>query len=359
MPAFDPSRYLHRDPASLGIALAGLGDIANTHLEAYRRRGFRVVAGADIDPKRAEAAQKRWNLPKVFHGPDAVAQLVQDPEVDLVDVTVPHYRELRLPVVQTIAAAGLPLQVQKPMAQTYQEAKELVDAAARAGVPFRVNQNSVFVPAFTALHRYLKEGAIGAPYYYQIENRGLWAAHHAHFARRSRWIISDMGVHHYALAHHWFGAPQTVSAIGAKDPSQPHLAGENLGVLTLRYAGGLQGVIINNWSYRGGTPRAHSHEEIVIQGPNGAITATSSNVEVATITPPARTSPQFHGDWFPDAFGHSMHEFLTALSEGRPPLCQGTDNLHVLATIEAAYRSIAEGGRPVALTEVTGGGEPR
>jgi predicted dehydrogenase len=359
MSAFDPSRYLGRDPASFGIGIAGLGDIAHTHLEAYRRRGLRVVAGAELDPGRAEAARRRWGLPRVFAGPDAVAEMVALPEVEVVDITVPHYREVRLPVVQVVAAAGKPMQVQKPLAQTYAEAVELVETAERAGVPLRVNQNSVFVPAFTVAHRYLREGAIGRPYYYQIENRGLWAADHPHFAKRPRWIIADMGVHHYALVHHWFGPPSTVAAFAARDPSQPHLVGENLGVVTLRYPDGLQGLIVNNWSYRGSRLRAHAREEIVVQGSAGAITATSAEVEVATIDPPARTYPQFRGEWFPDAFGHSMWEMLSALAEGRPPLCHGRDNLQVIAVIEAAYRSVAEGGRPVALAEVTGDGGRR
>lgn len=353
--SFDPERYLRREPREIGIGVAGLGDIAHTHLDAYRRRGFRVVAGADIDAARAEAMRQRWGIPKVFSGPDAVAEMCRLPEVEAVDVTVPHYREARLPVVRAVAAAGRPMQVQKPLAQTYAEALELVEVAEAAGVPFRVNQNSVFVPAFTALHGYLRDGAIGRPYYYQIENRGLWSHHHPHFARRARWIISDMAVHHYALVQHWFGPPRTVAALAARDPSQPHLVGENLGVVTLRYEDGLQGLIINNWSYRGGRLRAHAREEIVIQGDNGAITADSTEVEVATIRPPARTYPRFEGAWFPDAFGHSMYEFLTALSEGRQPLCHGRDNLLVVAAIEAAYRSVDDGGRPVALSEVTGG----
>ncbi len=162
------------------------------------------------------------------------------------------------------------------------------------------------------------------------------------------------GIHHYALVHHRFGPPETVSAIAAHDPTQPGLVGENLGVLTLRYAGGLQGVIINNWSYRGIRRQAHHREEIVIQGSAGAITASSDEVEAATLQPAARTYPALEGTWFPDAFGHSMVEFLSALSAGRPPLCHGRDNLRVVAVIEAAYHSIAEGGRAVRLDEVAG-----
>ena len=348
----DGDRYRGRKVEDLGIALAGLGDIANTHLEAYRRRGLRVVAGADVDVRRAEAAMARWGIAHIFSGPDAVAEMVRRSDVDVVDVTVPHYREMRLPVVRTITEAGRALQVQKPLAQTYTESLELVEVAERAGVVLRVNQNSVFVPAFTTLHRHLRDGAIGIPYYYQIENRGLWATNHPHFAKRRRWIISDMGVHHCALVHHWFGPPETVSAMAARDSTQPEIAGENLGILTLRYASGLQGVIINNWSYRGSQRRAHASEEIVIQGSRGAITATSEKVEVTTLQPAARTYPSFEGAWFPDAFGHSMVEFLSALADGRLPLCHGRDNLQVVAVIEAAYRSIAEGGRPVALAEV-------
>ena len=345
-----------RPVRELGIGIAGLGSIANTHLEAYRRFGLRVVAGADVHAPTAESAGSRWGIPKVFAGPEGVAEMCRLPEVDVLDVTVPHYREMRLPVVAAIAAAGKPLQVQKPLAQTYPEAVELVETAERAGVPFRVNQNSVFVPAFTAVARCLGEGAIGRPYYCQIENRGLWAGEHPHFGRRQRWIIADMGVHHIALLQHWFGPPLSVAACAARDPSQRSLVGENLGILTLRYRSGLQGLVINNWSYRGSRSRAHAHEEIVIQGDNGAITADSGQVEVRTLHPEASLQPGFHGAWFPDAFGHSMVEFLSALSEGRAPLCAGRDNLQVVAAIEAAYRSLERGGAPVGLAEVMGDG---
>ncbi len=346
------SPHSGRAPQAFGIGIAGLGGIAEVHLQAYRRFGLRVVAGADVVAERAQAMGERWGLPKVFSGPDCIQEMCALPEVDVVDVTVPHYREARLPAVQAVAAAGKPLQVQKPLAQTYAEALELVDTAERAGVVLRTNQNSVFVPAFTVVHDWLRRGAIGKPYYYQIENRGLWLHNHPHFGWRSRWIIADMAVHHFALLHHWFGPPEAVSAVSAHDPSQPQLVGENLGAVTLRYRDGLQGVVINNWSYRGSKLRAHSHEEIVIQGAGGAITATSAEVEVATLEPLARTYPHVEGDWFPDAFGHSMVAFLQALSDGRPPLCHGRDNLQVVAVCEAAYRSIAEGGRPVSLAEV-------
>ncbi len=171
--------------------------------------------------------------------------------------------------------------------------------------------------------------------------------------RTPRWIICDMGVHHFALLQDWFGLPEAVSASAAHDASQPDLVGENVGVVCLQYANGLRGVVINNWSYRGTWRRGTPTEEVVIQGANGAISATSEDGEVVTLHPEGSRRLAFSGHWFPDAFGASMLELLHALSEGRVSRCHGRGNLGAIAVIEAAYRSIAERGRSVALREVS------
>jgi predicted dehydrogenase len=48
------------------------------------------------------------------------------------------------------------------------------------------------------------------------------------------------------------------------------------------------------------------------------------------------------GKWFPDAFGASMGEMLSAIAEDREPLTSGEDNLRSLQIAFAAYQSVAE-----------------
>lgn len=334
-----------------GIGIVGLGGIANVHLQAYRNAGLRVVGGADIDPARVEAMREKWSLP--FATTDVEA-LIAHPDVKVVDVAAPHFLRVREPIFRWAVQYGKALFVQKPLEQYYENARQLVRIAEEAGIPLMVNQNSVFVPAFQTIARYLREGAIGTPYYCQIESRNwMDLSDHPFYGKQERWVLSDMGVHHLALVVHWFGKWRSAYALLGRDPSQRGIVGDTWNVLNIRFESGMQACLINNWCYRGHQKRPHSLEEVVIQGDGGAITATSEEVVIESVQPPAEIRPHFQGKWFPDACSHAMLHFLDALQTGKPYLCSGRQNLQVVALIEAGYRSARE-GREVTRREVMG-----
>ncbi|NOZ21846.1 MAG: Gfo/Idh/MocA family oxidoreductase [Planctomycetes bacterium] len=323
-----------------GIGIVGLGNIANVHLEAYRKAGLNIVGGAEVDARKRKLAQERWKLPTVT---EDFRELVSMPDVKVVDVAVPQNIEIRRPIIEFAAEQGRALFVQKPMVPYLSQAKELVRIAEQHSVPFMVNQNSLFVPGFMAMEPYLRDPRyIGRPYYFQIENRSWAYPRHKWAATQDRFITSAMGIHHCALVVHWFGEWESVYALQGRDASQSELKGENLSVISVKFESGVQGVIINNWCYRGSRPRPHPREEIVIQGDAGAITGDSEDICVTTCDPPSEIRPKFQGKWFPDAFGNSMCHFLDALDKEKPFLSSGRENLKAVALAEAAYLSAAE-----------------
>lgn len=337
-----------------GIGLVGLGGIAAHHLRNYQERKLKVVGGAEPDAERREARQREFGLPL------AVAdfrELVVHPEVRIVDVNVPHRLDVRRPIFECCAAHGKAIFVQKPLANNLRDARVLVEIAEAAGVPLMVNHNSVFVPGFQAIEPYFRNAcnpdSIGTPYYFQIENRG-WGdvSSHPWFGKDQRWVTSDMAIHHLALVHHWFGEAQSVHALLAHDPSQNGVVGDNLSVLSLKFKNGVQGLVLNNWAYNGPHTRAHTTEEIVIQGERGSISGHSREMVVTLHHPvPLQISPEIHGGWFEDAFGNAMAHFITALDTEQPWLCEGSDNLHCIAIVEAAYLSATQ-NRVVSIAEV-------
>ncbi|MCS7225142.1 MAG: Gfo/Idh/MocA family oxidoreductase [Armatimonadetes bacterium] len=332
-----------------GIGLIGLGGIANTHLQAYLNAGLKVVGGADVDKERLRLMKERWELSIATTNWE---ELVDHPDVRVLDITAPHKKEIRLPIVEYAGLRKKALLIQKPLCPYLKDAKEIVDTAERLGVPLMVNQNSVFVPAFQAMEPYLRNGAIGIPYYCQIENRN-WVDVSAHswFGKDKRWVTSDMAIHHFALVHHWFGVWETIYAQMGRDPSQNGVVGDNWSVVQIHFQNGVKATVINNWAYRGHRPKPHSREEIIIQGDRGVISGDSEEICVVTTDPPARIFPQFQGKWFPDAFANVMTHFIDCLDQGKPFLCSGRDNLNAIAMIEGAYLS-AEEGRSVTRREV-------
>ncbi len=327
--------------AARGIGIVGVGGIALNHLEAYRKRGFTVVAAQDVNPKALDRVRTEFGVARVTTD---LAEFLATPGLDVVDLAVPHYLELRRPIVEAVARAGKALFCQKPLDESFAGAVELTRIVEGAGIRFAVNQNAPFVPGFVNAAAILRDAArFGTPFWFQVENRGaLWFESHPHWGTRDRWILAGMAVHHLALAHAWFGLPGRVWATLVKDPTKPGIRAENIAVIGLEYPSGLKGLIINNWSYDGPRPRAHPEEEIVALGTRGSLTLDSRQL---AFDPKGgvRETMATEGTWFNDAFGESMRAFLGSLDGGPAHPFAGREDLKVMAVVEAAYRAAATG----------------
>jgi len=334
-----------------GIGIVGVGGIALHHLAAYRDRGFRVVAGHDVNPGVFDRIRGEFGVKRLTTD---LNEFLATPGLDVVDIAIPHYLELRKPVVTAVARAGKAIFCQKPSDESFSGALTLVKIAEKAGVPYAVNHNSSFVPGFVVAGKYIRDRRVfGRPFWFQIENRGsLWFTKHPHWGSRYRWILSGMAVHHIALAHHWFGLPRRVSATLVKDPSKRQIRAENIAVVALEYASGLKGLIINNWSYAGPKHRGHPREEIVVLGTRGSLTFDSKEISFDPAKGKRKTT-KVKGEWFNDAFGESMRAFLKSLDGGPRYPFSGREDLKIMAVVEAAYKSAA-GGRAVNPAEIAG-----
>jgi predicted dehydrogenase len=74
---------------------------------------------------------------------------------------LPHY--LHFPVAQEAIRAGKHVLVEKPLAINVAEGRQVVDAAATAGVSPGVSHNQVFYAAHAEAKRLIDTGAIGSP----------------------------------------------------------------------------------------------------------------------------------------------------------------------------------------------------
>jgi predicted dehydrogenase len=90
---------------------------------------------------------------------DSVAALLERGPVDFAIVAVPT--ALHLPVARELAAAGVSMLIEKPLAATTETALELVDVCRRAGIRAAVGHVERFNPSLQELRRRLLDGQIG------------------------------------------------------------------------------------------------------------------------------------------------------------------------------------------------------
>ena len=132
------------------VGVIGVGSLGQHHARVFAElTGARIVGVADVDRARAVAIAGR-------HGCRAVTdyhELLSDVEaVSVVTPTLLHHV-----IARACLAAGRHVLVEKPLAATVSEARDLVAAAADRGVTLQVGHIERFNAAFRATRGAIKE----------------------------------------------------------------------------------------------------------------------------------------------------------------------------------------------------------
>lgn len=175
----------------LKFVLVGCGRIATLHVPGYRNHPDAELYGVcDKNGAKAAAFAKEHEIARVY---DRYEDVLSDPEVDAVELLVPHH----LHCAMTVAAceAGKHVSVQKPMALNLAECDAMIAAAKKAGVRLKVFENFVFYPPYQLAKRMLDEGQIGDPVSirYKMNNAGLCSANRPGAEGRTKQAVKRTG----------------------------------------------------------------------------------------------------------------------------------------------------------------------
>ena len=150
--------------SQIGIGLVGYKFMGRAHSNAYRQVGrfFEVnpaprmvaICGRDEAGVKEAAEQLGWE----GYETDYQALIARD-DIQLVDVSSPG--DTHKEVVLAALAAGKHVICEKPLANTLAEAREMLEAARKAGTVAVVNYNYRRVPAVQFAKKLIEDGAIG------------------------------------------------------------------------------------------------------------------------------------------------------------------------------------------------------
>ena len=211
---------MQRSP--IGVGIVGTGRISDLHAIEYLANPLaRIVALCDQETPRAAERAASWGLDDAAIEGDIDALLAR-PDVDLVEILLPHH--LHLGAALKAIGAGKIVSLQKPMCISLEEADRLVNAAEDSDRPFKVFENFLFYPPVVRARELIAEDAIGTPLSIRIKsNPGrsetAWDVPASAIAWRQRPehagggpLVFDDGHHKFALAWHFMGEPEEVHA---------------------------------------------------------------------------------------------------------------------------------------------------
>lgn len=350
----------------LRVGIIGTGRISDLHaIEYLNNPRAQIVAVSDIVPENAARRGRAWGVAesRIFTN---YHDLLAVKEVDLVDILLPHH--LHYQATLDAAAAGKHISLQKPMALTVAQADEMIAAAQKAGVIFKVFENFIFYPPVQRAKALIDNGEIGQPLSIRIKsNAGIsptaWevppAAQVWRFTPEECGggpLVFDDGHHKFALAWHFMGMAEEVHAwIGATELGPGYVL-DSPAIVSWKFPGNRYGVLDVTFSRELELDTRHyaQDDRVEITGTKGVIWVTRGHGKLLDEPPvilyrdrQTRTFSDMPVGW-EHSFINSTRHFIDAFFQGAPPILTGWEGREVLRFSLAAQES-ARLGRSVRL----------
>ncbi len=328
-------------------ALIGHGMVAGTHMAACQasdRVSLVGVLGRDV--ARAQAFAEAHAIPRVYGD---LGALVADDTLDFAIVTTPP--DARVETVSALAAAGIPILLEKPLERTLAAAQEIVALCQAAAVPLGVVFQHRARAASQALRAAIAAGQLGE--IVQVEIRVQWwrdqsyydAPGRGTYARDGGGVMLTQAIHTLDLALWLAGPVVQVQALMRTTPLHRLEAEDWAGALLQFESGAVGTLMATTAAYPG------QAESIFVQGTTAAATLAEG---VLTLRRLDGTEDQVGeasatgGGADPMAFTHAWHQgivedFAAALRAGCAPMASGRAALMSHAVIDAMERASKSG----------------
>ena len=314
--------------------------------------GAELIAVCDLMLERLAPVKARYPTVDIT---DDFEALLRDPRIDAIAIATPVSTHFKLAMKALMA--GKHVFVEKPMASTGDEARRMVEEAARRGLVLAVDHTFIHTGAVRKM-REIAERDLGEIYYYDSVRVNLGLFQH------DVSVVWDLAVHDLAIMDYVLDEkPVAVSATGMS-----HVLGEpeNIAYLTLFYESKLIAHIHVNWLAPVKVRRT------LIGGSNKMIVyddlEPSEKVKVYDKGITLNGNPQKNGEKIhqmlvgyrtgdmhapqldiSEALGRELREFVNCIETSARPQADGNAGLRVVRILEAATKSLAQRGRVIEL----------
>ncbi|MCL5947922.1 MAG: Gfo/Idh/MocA family oxidoreductase [Actinobacteria bacterium] len=360
------------DPRPVRVGMIGLGTIHAVHAEAFKRTAAghgpntRVHGDGDADAMRMPGTGLPGEIVAVCDTDAGRARqvstdlgcaaytdysaLLNNADVDAVDITLPH--SLHYQVASDALQSRKHVLVEKPMAPSSAQCRELIELARQEGLVFTVAENTRFVHAYQEAKKLLDAGKIGQPRLIRtlvcgteverLRDRSLWKGRVDGTAGGT---IMDAGPHSFYLLKWLCGPVASLRAFGSKLVDESEV--EDHAVVSGSLANGA--LFTSEFTFTSEMPW---NERLEIHGTDGTIVVDQLANPPLTIFKGEldffgthQTSVIHDPAWWKGAsIVAGVADFVHAVHDRRPATVDPWDGYYAMEIVEAAYRSFSNGG---------------
>ena len=308
----------------------------------------------DVDLRRMAAMGRRYPAAELTADCNS---LFTDPALDAVVVATPVWTHFTF--AKQALEAGKHVLVEKPLTANVAEAEQLAELAERQELTLMVDHTFVYTGAVRKIKEMVAGGELGDLLYFDATriNLGLF--------QDDINVVWDLAPHDLSIMDFVIARqPELVTATGSCHIKKGI---ENIAYVMLRFPDEFIAHFHFNWlspvkirhTLIAGSRKMVVYDDIE---PTEKVRVYDSGVTTTQKTDQLdreaayRTLVSYRtGDvWVPkldstEALRYVCEEFLSAITEKRPPLTDGKAGIRVVRLLDAAQRSIDQGGQPVRL----------
>jgi len=302
----------------LRVGVIGVGVMGSNHARVFAGlQGAELVGVADPDRRQADFVARTLGCAAVAD----VAGLL-DLNIDAVTIAAPTH--LHHDIALTCIARGIHVMVEKPIASSVEEGRDIIEAARRAGVTLMVGHVERFNPAVETIKEALRDEDILSiaitrvgPFPPRMSNVG---------------VVIDLAVHDIDLIR-WFTDSEIVEV-------QPQLSSavaerEDIALLQFRTASGVLAHINTNWL----TPFKARNVTVATRGKYiMADLLTRQVTECFGFQPDGSYSMRHLSVGHAEPLRSELLAFVRAVRNGTPPAVSGEEGV---ASLEIAAHCLA------------------
>lgn len=333
------------DAARLIVGLIGYGYWGPNVLRNYMELPPTEVKWVcDLRPEALYKAQARY--PAIGVTQDQ-REVLGDPEVDAVLIATPI--TTHFPLAKAALESGKHVFIEKPMAASSAECKELITLAGDLGRTLMVGHTFVFSPPVRKVKDILESGELGDVYFITSSrvNLGLH--------QKDASVVWDLGPHDLSILHYWLGEPvSSVSVMGRGCVKEdiPDVA-----FMNLRFGSGVIAEVQMSW-----LSPVKLRRTIIVGSQKMLLYDDTEVVEKVKLFDHGvdLKDPESFGeftltyrtgdilaprlDTYEPLYAEAAH-FVECIQNDCDPVTDGVAGIRVVATLEAAERSLHAGGR--------------
>ena len=334
----------------IGVGVIGYGYWGPNLVRNFMfNEGTRVVAVADQQQERLAKVQALYPTVAVS---SSAQELIANPAVDAVIVATPVNTHFELGMAAL--RAGKHLFVEKPIAATVGQARQLVEEADRRSLVLMVDHTFVYTSAVRKMHELMRREEFGKVRYYDSTRVNLGLFQH------DVNVLWDLAVHDLSIMSYVLDqAPVALSATG-----QSHRAGqpEFAAFLTVFFGDDTIAHINVNWlspvkirrTLVGGDGQMIVYDDLEttekIKLYDKGITVTETPEQVHKLLISYRTGDLWSPNLQPtEALAVEAAHFAACVTGIEKPLTSGEAGLQIVRILEAANQSMRARGAPVSL----------